>query len=235
MQKREKSGGVEVAGVTTRGQAEGEGERGVESKRRRGGKAAGQLRKDDDRGPAEGDADRGREPLRRADPCELEDRSGGRARPHYDGNGPAPRPGEDEEADGCIRARDQEVDAGVIGPPHPQPQARRPRDPVVERAYAETDRDRTREHRSGDVPARAVGADDQQRADDKRDGERNLVEHAAKQRAYEHLLSAGSHRLPGSPSHHRKLSQVRVSRDSTSSSVRSFRSSTRRRAASKSA
>ena len=63
--------------------------------------------------------------------------------------------------------------------PHPEPHVRSPGHPVVEGAHAEADGHRAGEHGRRRVPARAVRADDQERADDEGDRKRDLVQHAA--------------------------------------------------------
>ena len=95
------------------------------------------------------------------------------------------RPMEAEQADGRVRARDQQVDPGVVDPPHPEPGARPPADAVVERARGEHRSHGAREGRRADRRAATVGADDEERPGDERDAEADLVQDAAQQRPHE--------------------------------------------------
>ena len=94
---------------------------------------------------------------------------------HHQEHGPAPRATQHEQADRRVRTGDQNVDAGVIDSPHPQPQTRCPGHAMVEGARTEADGDRAGEDRCRDLPTRAVGADDQECSDHERDRERSLV------------------------------------------------------------
>src|SRR5262245_13247093 len=77
-----------------------------------------------DSDPSKGDPRRGGEPLRRAEPCELDDdRRRSRHRDEGERDGP-PGTVECEQADGCVRPRDQEIDARVVEPAHPETNGR---------------------------------------------------------------------------------------------------------------
>jgi hypothetical protein len=105
-------------------------------------------------------------------PVELrEDRNGGAA--PNDGEHDALEDAvQAEQADGCVRPGDQQIDARVIQTPHPQACARLPRDAVVQRARAEHHRRGSREHRRCDEALTADEGDEHaadEAGDDKAD------------------------------------------------------------------
>jgi len=83
---------------------------------------------------------------------------------------------------GVYAPADQQVDAGVVEPPHPRARAHAPGHPMVEGARTEHRHHRACEHRGCQRGARAVRIDHEQHADDEGDEERRFVQHAAQAR-----------------------------------------------------
>ena len=79
----------------------------------------------------------------------------------------------------ACRCRRSGRDARAIETPHPEPHVKESRSPGGRGRSRRGRRRPSRQTRRGRAPACAVRADDQQRADDERDRERDLAEHAS--------------------------------------------------------
>ncbi len=91
-----------------------------------------------------------------------------------------------EQPDRGVGSGDQDVDAGVIDTTHPEPRASRPVHPVVERARRQHHRHGSGERGGRHRSASTVGAGDQERPDDERNRQADLVKHPAEQRLGRH-------------------------------------------------
>ena len=95
------------------------------------------LGKDDDSYPAEHDGEQGLDPPRPLRPGKREQSPAGRPRPDDREDGNADTSGKSEHPKRRIRARDEDVDHGVVETSKASPLRRPPRDPVVERTRRE--------------------------------------------------------------------------------------------------
>ena len=123
------------------------------------------------------------------------------------------RPVHAQQPDGREGARDQDVDAGVVDATHPDPGARLPHDAVVERARGEHQRDRSGERGGPDGLASAVGERDQERPDDERGPEADLVKDAAQDRPLGYREAAHSRNGTPDPGMLRRKDRERRCRD----------------------
>ena len=80
-----------------------------------------------------------------------------------------------KETDRCVGTRDQQIDAGVVDPSHPEASARAPGDTVVERARAEHRRSRGGEDRGRDEPP-SIERAEEYRTDSAGDDESGLMQ-----------------------------------------------------------